>query len=746
MPICPRQRVPLLLAIVASLLLVQTALAEAPIPCPEPRALPKRATTTEELPTHVRANEANTAQEGLSEFTGNVEMTRGQSRLRADRVAYDNQTDLADATGNVTLDNGGGDSYRTQELHMHVESHRGHAGPGSFTLQSNDGRGEMQRAEFLDRDHARLKQVRYTTCPAGQDDWYLHAPEVEIDNIEEMAYVRNAWVEFKGVPIYYMPRASFSISDKRKSGFLTPSFGYTSQSGIDLTTPYYFNLAPNYDATITPHIMGVRGLQVQNEFRYLTQRSEGRVELDILPDDLVRKRERYAGKYIHAHTFSTLWSGNVELRGVSDKDYLSDFGTSLGTTSLTHLPQNAEINYRGPLWNFTTRLSDHQTVDKTIALTDRPYARLPQILLSANTPTVSGRVQYHFSSEMVRFQRDVGVIGNRLNLLPAVSYPMLRSYGFVTPKAGLRYIGYNLSNTPDTSPSVARPFLSLDSGLFFDRDTTWWDRDFTQTLEPRIYYLYVPRKNQDHLPNFDSGTPELNFPNLFRDQRLDGGDRIGDANQVTLAVTSRVLDAEDGTERLRGSIGRIYYLEDREVNLPTGTTASKNSDIVAEAAARLRSHWFINTAVQLDTAEHRTQRSNLYLQYNPARNKIINFGQRYTRLDLHQRDVSFEWPLVRQWSIRARALDSLRDGRSLESHVGLQYKTCCWAFRALLGRRLLESDPSANRFKHGKFIMFELELTGLTAYKRGDLPDSPLKQSVFSSFPEDRWTSRGPQR
>ncbi|MDO8595460.1 MAG: LPS assembly protein LptD [Sulfuricaulis sp.] len=746
MPICPRQRVPLSLAIVASLLLVQTALAEAPIPCPEPRALPKRAATTEDLPTHVRANEANTAQGGLSEFTGNVEMTRGQNRLRADRVAYDNQTDLADATGNVTLDNDGGDSYHTQELHMHVESHRGYAGPGSFTLQSNGARGEMRRVEFLDRDHTHLKQVRYTTCPAGQDDWYVHAPEINIDNVEEMAYVRNAWVEFKGVPIYYVPRGAFSISDKRKSGFLTPSFGYTSQSGIDLTTPYYFNLAPNYDATVIPHVMGVRGLQVQNEFRYLTPRSEGRVEFDILPDDLIRKRERYAGKYIHAHTFSPLWSGNVDLRGVSDKDYLNDFGTNLNTTSTTHLPQNAEVNYRGPLWNFSARLNDHQTVDKTIPPESRPYARLPQLLLSANTPTVSERVQYHFLSEMVRFQRDVGLTGNRLSLMPAASYPMIRSYGFVTPKIGMRYIGYNLSNTTGTSPSIARPFLSLDSGLFFERDVNWGGQDYTQTLEPRLYYLYVPYKDQDQLPNFDSGTPGTSFPGLFRDQRLDSGDRIGDTNQVTLALTSRVLDAEDGVERIRGSVGRTYYFVDRRVNLPAGTTTDRSSDWVAEAAAKLRNNWFATGTAVVDRDTHKMQQSSLYLQYNPARNKIVNFGQRYTRLDLHQRDVSFEGPLVSLWSIRARALDSFREDRSLESHVGLQYRTCCWAFRALLGRRLLESDPSTNRYKHGKFILFELELTGLTAYKRGDLPDSPLKQSMFTSFPEDRWTTRGPQR
>lgn len=746
MPICPRRRVPLSLA-VASLLLVQTALAATPIPCPAPRALPERAATTEDLPTHVRANEANTAQEGLSEFTGNVEMTRGQNRLRADRVTYDHQTDLVDATGNVTLDNAGGDSYRTQELNMHVESHRGHASAGSFTLLSNDGRGEMQRIEFEDRDHTRLKQVRYTTCPADRNDWYVKASEIKIDNVEEVAVVRNAWVEFKGVPIFYIPRGSFPISDKRKSGFLTPSFGYSSQSGINVATPYYLNLAPNYDATITPHVMGLRGLQLQNEFRYLTSRSQGQVDVDILPNDKKRNdRDRYAGKFVHAHTFNSLWSANVDVRGVSDKDYLNDFGTNLGTTSITHLPQNAETNYRGSLWNFTARVNDYQTVDKTIAPADRPYARLPQLVLSANTPVISGQTQYHFASELVRFHRDVGVTGERLNLTPAVSYPMLRSYGFVTPKVGVRYIGYNLSNAADTAPSVARPFLSLDNGLFFERDATWGNWDVVQTLEPRIYYLYVPRKNQDHLPNFDSGIPELNFPNLFRDQRFDGGDRIGDANQVTFALTSRVLDAEDGVERLRGSIGRIHHLDDRAVNLPSGTASAKNSDIVAEAVARLQNHWFVNTAVQVDTVEDKTQKSNFYLQYNPARNKIVNFGQRYTRLDLHQRDISFEWPLVRLWSIHARALDSLRDNRNLESYAGLQYRTCCWALRSVLGRRLLESNLSTNQFKYGKFIQFELELTGLAAYNRGGLPESPLKQSVFSAFPEDRWTARGSRR
>jgi len=759
MPLHPRRRrLPLWPAIAAGLLFGQTALAQTPSEgCPQPRPIPRHDPQLPDLPTHVRADEVDAVQDGRSEFRGHVDMTQGQNRLQADQVTYDSQTDISQARGNVVLDNETGDSYRTQYLEMHNETRRGHATAGTYTLSSNDARGDMQRVDFLDQDHTKLTKVRYTTCAPGQDDWYLIAPEVEIDNVEEMAYVRNARIEFKGVPIYYIPRGAFSISDKRKSGFLTPSFGYTSQNGVDVTAPYYLNLAPNYDATVTPHVMGLRGLQLQNEFRYLTRRSEGKVDVDFLPGDRLRDRDpvtgqplnndRYAAKYTHTHTFNPLWSGNADLRGVSDKDYLSDFGNNLNATSTTHLPQNAEVNYRGSIWYFAAGLHDYQTVDKTIPLESRPYARLPQLLLSANTPTVSERTQYHFASELVRFHRaGTSIAGNRLNLTPAVSYPMLRSYGFLTPKVGVRYIGYGLSGTSDTSPSVSAGFFNLDGGLFFDRDFAWGGQDYTQTLEPRLYYLYTPRKDQDHLPNFDSGAPGISFPGLFRDQRLDGGDRIGDANQLTLAVTSRVLNADDGAERLRGSIGRIYYFADRRVNIPTAIVTDRSSDWVAEAAARLRRNWFVNANAVVDRDTHKMQQSNLYLQYNPARNKIVNIGQRYSRLDLHQRDISFEWPLIARWSIRARALDSIRDGRTLESYVGAQYQSCCWAFRAILGRRLIESDTTTNRFKHGKFIMFELELTGLAAHKRGDLPESPLKQSVFSTFPGETLPPPAPRR
>lgn len=740
------------LAVVAGLMLGGPVLAAPPAACPPPKpAAPPaaRKAPARDLPTHVVADEVRGRQDGVSEFSGNVEFTRGPDLMRADRVAHDSETDLADATGNVYLRNDVGDSYRTGRLHMHLESHRGYAESGTYTLGRNDARGDMRRVEFLDQDHALLRGVRYTTCVPGQDDWFLNAREIEIDNVAEIATARHIWVDFMGKPVYYIPRGSFSISDKRKSGFLTPSFGYTQTNGADVAVPYYFNLAPNYDDTLTPRLLWDRGLQLQNEFRYLTRRSGGKLELEVLPSDKLRERNRYAGYYTHAHTFDPLWSANVEVRGVSDKYYLGDFGTNLGTSSLTHLPQNAEVNYRGPRWTFTAKLNDYQTVDSSIRHTERPYGRLPQLLLSTNPQTLSDRLQYDFSGEAVRFYRDLGLTGNRLNLIPAASYPILRPYGFFTPKLGLRYIGYQLSGTADTAPSVARPFLAVDSGLYFDRDTEWGTRLHTQTLEPRLYYLYVPHKDQDHLPNFDTGAPGLAVPNLFREQVFDGGDRIGDANQLTLAVTTRFIDQTDGAERVRGTIGRIFYFDDRKVNLPAGSVIHERSDIAGEAVANLPGNWYFSGSLLINRDTHEIRQSSYYLQYNPARNKIINFGQTFTRNETHQRDVSVAWPVRGHWSVRARAIDSLREYRDLESSVGVEYDACCWQLRALLKRRWLPPDGTlVNPYgKHDKLIFFEIELTGLTKYSRGgDMPDSPLRQGVFTSWPRSPEIGIEPRR
>ena len=688
-------------------------------------------------PTHVRADRVQSAPDGSSDFTGHVEATRGTQRITADQLHYQRDTDQAHASGDVTLSDTSGTQFKTPELKLKLDTHEGYAEAGTFRLPDSQGRGDMARTTFEGRDRTRLHEPRYTTCPAGRDDWFLRASELELDTDKDVGVARHARVSFFGVPLFYVPYFTFPLSDERKSGFLVPQLGYGSRLGAVVAAPYYFNLAPQFDDTLTPRLFTDRGLQLQNQFRYMGQNFDGRLETEYLANDKLTNENRAAGAFVHRHTLSPAWSALVDLRGVSDKDYLGDFGDNVGVTSQTHLPQNAELNYRGTVASFTARASDFQTVDRSIALTDRPYARLPQLVLNLLPPVAPGGLQYRLDSELVHFDRDIGTTGQRLHLNPAVSLPLTRTYGFVTPEIGARAITYDLQDAPTTRPSAAAPYFALDTGLYFDRDTHLNGREFLHTLEPRLYYLYVPFRGQDDQPNFDTSLPDFSFGNLFRNNRFVGGDRIGDANQLTLALTTRFVDQDDGVERLRASIGQIRYFDDRQVNIPAGTVLTERSDWAAEAVTWLVGNWHVNTAVQWDPERDETRRASYYLQYQPARDRILNVGQRFVRNELEQLDISTEWPLGSRWSFRARSLYSQRDHQNVENYAGLQYNACCWALRFHAGRRLLPATGGGVTPEQSREFMLELELSGFG--KLGAAPVSPLAQGLFS-FPVARPT------
>lgn len=714
------------------------ARAEDQEPCPERPPRPGATTRpdavpAEKLPAELHARELRLTKEGVGEFTGDVELRRDGQSLSADYLRYDKSSGMLDATGNVTFREPSGLSYLTQETHISLGSRIGHTGSGSFRFEDGSARGDAERIDFEGADHTRLTRVRYTTCAPGQDDWFLKIRELELDTEEDVGTAHHASLNFLGVPVFYLPYLSFPISDERKSGFLIPRVGSSGNRGTEIAAPYYLNLAPSYDDTLTPRYLSKRGWQLQNEFRYLTPRSKGKLDLEALPNDRMENRDdRAAGAYLHEQSFNSRWSANVDVRAVSDKQYFEDFGDNLGITSQTHLPQNAQLDYRGPLWNFSARAADYQTIDPTIAPADRPYARLPQINLALNRPLQPNRVNYYFETEAVNFDRSDGVTGGRLNLSPAMALPFSNSYGFITPRLGVRHISYSLASAPEETPSVTRGVFSLDSGLVFERDSRWGEHLFTQTLEPRLYYLYIPAKDQDSLPNFDTALAEFSFFNLFRDNRFSGGDRIGDANQLTAAVTTRFINDADGTERGRASLGRIYYFDDREVNLPAGTGSTAASDIVGEATATLASHWHARGQAQWNRIDSRVEKYSVYLQYNPAKNRIVNLGKRFSHAELEQTDISTEWPLAARWTLRARSLYSQRDNRNVESFAGVEYNACCWALRVVAGRRLVY-DTLNNTASQDNSIMFELELAGLS--KLGSVPDSPLRESVFSFAP-----------
>lgn len=723
------------------------ALARDEAACPErPPRLPaaqRRITAVpKDQPAEVYARELHSMEGGISEFTGNVELQHEGKSLIADQLRYDKNTDEMDATGDVLFKDTAGLSFLTQKMRLNLESRIGHTGNVQFKMEDGSARGDAERTDFEGLDHTRFTRVRYTTCAAGRDDWYLKIKDLRLDTEEDIGTARQASMHFLGVPIIYLPYLSFPISDKRKSGFLLPRVGYASKRGGDISVPYYFNLAPHYDDTLTPELMTRRGLQWQNEFRYLSRNSNGKLDFEILPNDRLKNGEtRTAGTFQHTTLFNPYWSASVDARGISDKEYLEDFRDDIGVTSQTHLPQNAQIDYRGPRWNFTARAADYQTIDRAIVPSERPYARLPQLNLSYNLPLESNRLNYSFESEVVSFERDASITGERLTLNPSVSFPLSNSYAFLTPRLGWQHIAYRLAGAPDETPTLTQTLFSLDSGLIFERDSRWGERLFTQTLEPRLYYLYVPSKNQDALPIFDTSLADFSFPGLFRNNRFVGGDRIGDANQLTAAVTTRFIDESNGVERFRASLGKIYYFDDRLVNLPAATSSFSGSDIVAEFTATLASHWHARASAQWNPRDNITQKYNYYLQYNPAKDRIVNLGRRVTRGELEQTDISTQWPVATRWTFRARSLFSQEANRNLESYAGVEYNACCWALR-VLAKRQLTVDAINNTSTSQKFsIMFELEFTGFS--KLGKLPDSPLRQSVFYA-PENPAKTQGP--
>ena len=568
-----------------------------------------------------------------------------------------------------------------------------------------------------------MREARYTTCPPGQDDWFLKAERIELDKHSATGRARNVVLEFMHVPLFYFPYFSFPLGDERHSGFLTPRFGYGNKLGFVAATPYYLNLAPNYDATLTPRTMSRRGLQLQSEFRYMRPGGAGLIEADYLPNDEQTDSYRAAGSLRYGQYFSPYWLAATDLQWASDINYFTDLGSTTHITSRTHLPRIAQLNYGDAHWRFSARAAGYQTLDASIPVNDRPYRQLPQLLLSGDVPGASGGLRYQLDSEWTYFDRATGVTGSRLDLHPALSLPLRNAYSFFIPKVGVRYTAYDLSEASADGPNRTLPIASLDSGLIFERRGLWGETAYVQTLEPRLYYLRVPYKHQDTLPVFDSALPDFSFYNLFRENRFIGGDRVGDADQATLALTSRVLDETTGVERLRVSLGEVFYFNDRRVNLPAGSIEPGHSNTVGELQAMLAPAWYLRGGLEWDNAQRATARGSAYLHYRPAKDKILNLGYRYGRDQQEQIDISGHWPLAAGWTAQARWNYSLPDALLLQAYAGLSYSTCCWAVRAGAQRRILPDGSTDNS------VMFEFELSGLA--KLGKPSESPLDQGRF---------------
>ena len=603
-------------------------------------------------------------------------------------------------------------------------------------------RGDAKTVLFEGEGKKRLLDARYTTCAADSDDWYLKAKSLELNDYSHIGTARNAYVQFKGVPLLYTPWISFSLLNQRKSGFLAPTFGTTSRSGFELQVPFYWNISPNLDATLAPRYLTKRGLQLQGETRYLGETYSGTDNIEYLGNDDLTGGTRYYANLKHQQNFGNGWSAHYDVERVSDNQYFSDLSTRITATSRINLPQKGSVSYAGDVWNFTGLVQKYQTLDGI----SFPYERLPQLTLSANkdwslatTNLYTQWVSFNRNSDSPRTVATASgvtlstlVTGNRFTAYPSVSLPLVRPYGYITPKLGLNYTSYQLDNPNFTlngisgkyeSASRALPIFSVDSGLYFDRKLRVVKNTYTQTLEPRLYYVYIPNKNQDNLPIFDTAESDLNLGTLFQENQFSGNDRINNANQLSFAVTTRLIDSKTGEQRLAATLGQRFYFADQKISLPGASRRTgNNSDFIAAATARLTNKWNLDSAWQYNTDTSRTIKGNIGTRYNPEPGKTINLSYRYTKERLEQIDVSAQWPIALRWYGVGRYNYSLRENQPIEGLAGVEYDAGCWQARGVL-QRVSTATANANYA-----IFFQLELGGLSSI--GSNPLNLLKRSV----------------
>jgi LPS-assembly protein len=621
---------------------------------------------------------------------------------------------------------------------------------------TTESRGEAERIDFEGENHYRLLNNTFTTCPVDNDAWYVRTSELTLDYDREVAEGRNAIVYFHDVPFLYSPWFSFSLNDERKSGFLPPSIGTNSDNGFEYRQPYYWNIAPNMDATISPRVMSRRGVQFGSEFRYLNTALggvyQGKLKAEYLPGDRLRDGDnRHAFSLEHSQSTNKGFAGTINYTKASDDDYYTDLSSDISGSSQTQLLQQGILSYGGEWWSTSINFQQYQTLqsDENNPVLEQ-YRMLPQVTFDGRKFDLYGmdvNLLGQYTRFSIRKREQFGGIypdGNRAVVYPQVSLPYVRPGWYVTPKLGMNYRRYSLSGQAAGAPdsiSVALPVFSVDSGMTFERSSRWFGRDYTQTLEPRLYYLNIPYKDQSEIPLFDTALADFNFAQIFSENQFSGWDRVNNANQLTAALTSRLIEPETGGEVMRAMIGQRFYFTRNKVNLNGIAVASdgekwNRSDFLAGFSGQVYPKVFVDAAWQFDLGDRRSERYSAEVRYRPEPGKVLNVAYRYNRettSPVNQVDVSGQWPLFGRWHGVGRLNYSFKDdgtvlstggqgGRVIESIAGLEYNGGCWILRGVVRRQALTSEDASTAF------YVQLELSGLG--RIGSNPLSLLKRNI----------------
>lgn len=713
----------------------------------------------------------------VSNFNGSAEMVKADQRLWADYITRNLKNNAVNVHGNVTYQEKGM-ILSSDSGFMDGESDRGVFRNSQFILPAVPGRGTSRLTHIDSNTLSRYETASYTTCPTGNQDWVLHADKLKINKETGTGTAQSAWFEFMDVPFLYAPYMDFPIDNRRVSGLLSPSIGGNSASGAIVRVPYYLNIAPNFDDTIQPSYFSKRGFMLRNEFRYLTEYSRGRLVGDILPYDQLAESTKGTGQEIPTTRGQVGWtndakiseniSSRIQANWVSDPYYLNQLGSPLAIVDYRNIPSSATLNYNSPIGPVNAIANYFQTIDPSIPKDQYPYFYLPKVSHFFGHNILDSGLQFSNESQMAYIQADSNemTMGQRFLIRPKLSYPIETSAAFFRPSATLAFNQYTLQSpqfwsglqqslgvntTAGTSENFTVPILSMDSGTYFDREFSLGDRAMQQTIEPRLFYVYIPTVNQQNIPLFDTTSYDFTYYQLFRENRFAGYDRIGDANELTAAVTSRLIDQTTGIERLRATLGNQFYFQRREVTpvgLPPDTYAQTFSNIVGDVYGGITENWSVYTAGQYNPSLNSIERGQVGLQYNNRQNQLLNVAYRYRRNqytdtclpnDLGQNyytnnfgclnltDVSMRLPILAGWYAIGRWQYSILDDVTTESFFGFERETCCWRF-TLLGRRYLNTIESDGTAQSNNAVFMQLELKGLTTL--GDEVDKFLERSV----------------
>ncbi len=653
---------------------------------------------------------------------GNVWLRRGDQLLQAGHVTWQQASGDFTATDNIRFQN----SHlllRSPAMQGNSQLGTGTAKDIRFRLLGSRGNGHADRVELLDEQHSRLEQIGYSTCSPQQRQWELRAGRVDLDQEKEVGYAHNVTMRIGEVPVLWLPWLRFPTTDARHTGFLYPTIGYSESRGFDLTLPFYLNLVPNYDATLYPRLLGRRGFMLGAEFRYLGQRSRGSIRADWLAHDRIADDSRSLWRARSTTALVGSWRFNVNINHVSDKAYFEDLGSSLYGNATHLLHSDIALVGRGHGWRASVSADAYQITDPDLSDSQEPYKRLPRMLFNGHWS--AGRYfEYGLDAEFVSFRKDQGLDGRRLDLQPWLTWHWQGPWWHLQPRLAWRATEYDLDRNDNNSPSRHTPIASLDAGLVFERDAHWFGDNYTQTLEPRLYYLRVPYRDQSNIPIFDTSRQTFDYWQLFVPNRFSGPDRQMNANNLTLALTTRLLD-DSGIERLSAGIGQIRYFEPQRVTLRGGAgTDWAGSAYVAHFGARLSERWRLDLAQQWNPNTDRTDLSTVTVQRQLWRNGILNLGYRYRRGYLEQTNVSALLPLSDQWNLVARWNYDLDEDRTLGALAGVEYNSCCLAVR-LVARHYVRNSAG----EIDNTIMLQVEFKGLGSV--GRRTDTLLRHAIL---------------